>query len=178
LRARIEQFLKSLSVETGASVHTLVAYRGDLSEIAEHLGKAEGVGSWEAVEVAHVRSFAAACLRRGLGASSLARKLSSLRSFYRYGCRQGWFKANPALGVRGPRKGRPLPRALDEGEVLKIIRSCLRLGSRGNDTRWVRVKAMVELLYAGGLRASEALGLSWGDVDFPGEFVEVTGKGA
>jgi site-specific recombinase XerD len=89
----------------------------------------------------------------------------------------GWFKSNPALGVRGPRRGRPLPRALDEAQVLSILRASLAVGGKGSRTRWMRVKAMVELLYGGGLRASEALGVNWGDIELDGGFVRVTGKG-
>ncbi len=178
LHVRIDQFLRALSAERGASPHTLQAYRGDLNEITRHLGREGRAGSWEEVSVADVRGFAAESLRRGLGASSLARKLSSLRSFFQHGCRRGWFKANPALGVRSPRRGRPLPRALDEGEVLKVLRAALAVGIKGSNVRWIRVKAILELLYGSGLRASEALGLVWGDVDFAEGFVSVTGKGA
>lgn len=178
MREQADRFLRALSVEVGASAHTLEAYGRDLDEIGRFLAETEKVTAWEGVTVANVRAFAAASLRRGLGGSSLARKLSSLRSFFQYGCRQGWFKANPALGVRGPRRGKPLPRALDEAEVLKILRAALSVGRKGSGARWLRVQAMLELLYGGGLRASEALGLNWGDVDLGRGFVEVLGKGA
>ncbi|MEK7475786.1 MAG: tyrosine recombinase XerC [Candidatus Coatesbacteria bacterium] len=185
LTARVEKFLQSLSAARGASPNTILAYRGDLAEIAEFI-TGRNIAAWEDVAVNDVRAYAAAALQRGLGGASLSRRLSALRSFYQHGCRQGWFNANPAAGVRGPRKGRPLPRALDEAEMLKVLRATFeamkaketkRLGGQAARQRARRLRALVELLYSGGLRAAEAIGLNWGDVDLREGFVKVTGKG-
>jgi len=178
MRGRLEAFLKAMRAERGASENTITAYRSDLMEFIKYAASESGPREWEGVTVADVRGFAAEALGRGLGGSSLVRHLSSLRSFFRHGCRMGWFKANPALGIRGPRKGRPLPRALDEMEVLKVLRAALEVGGKGSKLRWMRVKAMLEMLYGSGLRAAEALGLDWGDVDFSAGFVKVLGKGS
>ncbi|MEK7767346.1 MAG: tyrosine-type recombinase/integrase, partial [bacterium] len=105
------------------------------------------------------------------------RKLSALRSFYRHGCRMGWFTANPALGIRGPRRARRLPRALDEETVGRVLLRAGAVGTRRSPDRVLRVRAMLELLYGGGLRAAEALGLAWSDVDLDAGFVTVLGKG-
>ena len=178
MRGRLEAFLKAMRAERGASENTITAYRSDLMEFIKYAASESGPREWEGVTVADVRGFAAEALGRGLGGSSLVRHLSSLRSFFRHGCRMGWFKANPALGVKGPRKGRPLPRALDEMEVLKVLRAALEVGGKGSKLRWMRVKAMLEMLYGSGLRAAEALGLDWGDVDFSAGYVKVLGKGS
>ena len=181
----VDLFLKSLSANRGASAHTLLAYRSDLAAVRSFM-TAQGLGQWERVGVGEVRAYVAHAIGAGLGAASLSRRLSALRSFYAHGCRQGWFKANPALGVRGPKKPRRLPRALDEAEVKRLVRAAASLlavrTARGNkpDTlrrRALRVQALVEVLYGGGLRAGEALELDWADVDFDGGFVQVRGKG-
>jgi len=171
---RIDQFLRSLLAERGASTHTLTAYRSDLADFTSWLGRRGKGGDMSVVSVDDVRLYSSELLHGGLSASSLARHLSSIRSFFSHGCRMGWFKANPALGARSPRRGRPLPRALSEEEMLSVIRA----SARGTGNRGARLVAMVELLYGGGLRASEALGMNWGDLDMAGGFVRVRGKGS
>lgn len=185
LTGRVDKFLQSLSAARGASPNTILAYRGDLAEFMDYLTE-RNIAAWEKVAVTDVRAYAAGSLQRGLGGASLSRRLSAIRSFYQHGCRQGWFAANPAAGVRGPRKGRPLPRALDEAEVLKVLRATFD-AMKARETRHAgalpvrqrarRLRALVELLYGGGLRAAEALGLDWQDVDLDEGFVRVTGKG-
>ena len=175
--SRKEEFLKTLGAVVGASVNTLVAYRSDLDDFSAFLPTLGRSVSWEEVSVLDVRRWAAGMTQRGLNGATVSRRLSSLRSFYRYGCRHGWFKANPVLGVRGPRRGRPLPRALDESEVLGIIRAASGELMKRQAKRAARILAMVELLYGAGLRASEALGTSWRNVDLAGGFVLVRGKG-
>jgi integrase/recombinase XerC len=185
LEAPVDRFLEALHAARGASAHTVVAYAGDLAEIRAHLSR-EGVTAWSSVEADHVRRWVDASLQRGLDASSVSRKLSALRSFFRHGCRQGWWDRNPAAAVRGPRKRRPLPRALDESEMLKVVRAALDvMGGRGRARaphpqarlRALRLRATIELLYGSGLRAGEALSLDWRDVDLREGFVRVQGKG-
>ncbi len=183
----VTEFLRSLTTTRGASAHTIDAYESDLREVRAFL-TGRGLRPWKAVPVQAIRAYAADASARGLAAASLSRKLSTLRSFYKHGMIMGKFTANPALGVRGPRKGRPLPRALDAAEMLKLIRSAAGMiaagraakGATGDAVRRraLRVSALVELLYGSGLRASEALGLDWRDVDLREGFVRVTGKGS
>jgi site-specific recombinase XerD len=178
LGPRLRDYLATLKSVRGASPHTLLAYGGDLDDARRHFA-ARGIAAWERVTVHHVRAYAADALQRGLKPVSLARRLSALRAFFRHGCRLGWFAANPALGVRGPHRhaGRPLPRALDEEEVLKVIRAAWSLPKGRFALRTMRVGTLVELLYGGGLRAGEALGLDWDDLDLGAGFVRVRGKG-
>ena len=177
----VESFLRSLAVERGASPHTVAAYRGDLGNYSAWLARSGHAGGPEGAGTMEVRSYAASFVGSGLSPRSLSRRLSAIRSFYLHGCRHGWFKSNPALGVRGPRRARtgarPLPRALEPNEVLKVIRASLVVGGRRKSERALRVWALVELLYASGLRASEALGLNWGETDLSGCIVRVKGKG-
>ncbi len=178
-------FLQSLTTTRGASAHTIAAYESDLREIRAFLTD-KGIKPWKAVPVQAIRAYAADASARGLAGASLSRKLSALRSFYKHGMRMGWFTANPAAGVRGPRKPRPLPRALDATEMLKLLRAATTMPSAEGSgavadagrLRALRIRVLVELLYGSGLRASEALGLDWSDVDLREGFVRVTGKGA
>lgn len=177
MERQVAEFLKALRAVRGASPHTLRAYAGDLGEARAWLGN-RGVRSWAAAGPADIRTWAAAALHAGLGAASLGRKLSAVRSFYRHGCRMGWFASNPAAGVRGPRRIRALPRALDEADVGEALRRAPDVGTTRSPARALRVRALLELLYGGGLRAAEALGLAWRDVDLGAGFVTVLGKGA
>lgn len=174
----MREYLEALRSVRGASDHTLAAYEGDLKEFEAFL-RSVGIDAWEDSGVRQVREYAAYAMGRGLGPASLSRKLSAIRSFFRHGCRAGWFRHNPALGVRGPNRGRgrPLPRALDEGEVLRLVRGALALPKGRYGVRTLRVWALVELLYGSGLRAGEALSLDWDDVDQAQGFVKVQGKG-
>jgi len=173
---QLDEFLRSLGAVRGAADNTVLAYGGDLREMRTHFAE-QDLRDWKDVTVAHVRQYAADALERGLGGASLSRKLSSLRSFYQHGMRMKWFTSNPALGVRGPRKGRPLPRALDEKEDLNLLRSAVKLRPGKKRIRLLRVSAMLELLYGCGIRASEALSLDWDGVDFNEKYVKVLGKG-
>lgn len=174
----VREYLDSLRSVRGTSAHTLAAYSGDLKEFGGFL-KSIGIDDWEKAKVGQVREYAAHAMGRGLGPASLARKLSAIRAFFRHGCRVGWFKNNPALGVRGPNRsrGRPLPKALDEAEILRLVRGALALPKGRYGARTLRVWALVELLYGSGLRAGEALSLNWDDVDQVQGFVKVQGKG-
>jgi integrase/recombinase XerC len=119
-----------------------------------------------------LRGLLTALHEAGFAKTSIARKLASLRSFYRFGQREGWVKANPARALRNPRKGRTLPHFLTTEEIGKLLAAPAARTPMG-----LRDRAILETLYSAGLRVSELVGLNDGDVDMPQGIVRVRGKG-
>jgi integrase/recombinase XerC len=172
----VDVFLRYLEVERGASVHTLRSYRSDLADATAYLSQ-RGLGALDDADVRLLRGYVADLHARGLQRSSVARRLATLRSFFRFLVRRGRASANPALEIRTPRLPKRLPAHLpiDESEVL------LRQGFSETDGRGVartkRDRAVLELLYATGLRVGELAGLDVADVDLAEGLVRVFGKG-
>ncbi|HEY7724213.1 MAG TPA: tyrosine recombinase XerC [Anaeromyxobacteraceae bacterium] len=161
------RYLAHLRVERRASPHTLRAYAVDLGQYAAHLAEA---GSAPAgATPALVRSFLARAAG-GAGPASLARKLSCVRAFHRFLVAEGLAAANPARQVASPRRPRRLPVVLPEAEVAALVEA------PAGDAAALRDRALLELLYASGLRVSEAVALDAGDVDLEEGLVRVLGK--
>jgi integrase/recombinase XerC len=173
MHRQIAQFLTYLRVERGASAHTLKGYREDLIAAAEYFAEEDGSTPEPAsITAVELRGLLSALHDAGYAKTSIARKLASLRSFYKYGQREGWASSNPARALRNPRKGRTLPHFLTTEEIGKLL-SAPPAGSPFG----VRDRAMLETMYSAGLRVSELVGLSDGDVDMPQGVLLVRGKG-
>ena len=169
-------FLDDLKHRRGLSPHTLRSYRSDLDQLtsflAEQWGEVpEGI-HFERVDALTLRSFLAQLHRRATARSSIARKLAALRSFFRYLLREGQIDSNPARGVATPRLDKKLPARLEENEVEAMLTApdvTTPLGRRD--------RAILELIYATGLRVGELVGLDQAAVDFSEMLVRVLGKG-
>jgi len=176
LSRAIDGFESYLADERRFSPQTVRAYRTDLDRFAsfwerEFANEAAGKTPLSKVDTLAVRSYLA-CLHRGaLVNRSIARHLSTLRSFFRWACREGHLDKNPARGVPAPRVPKTLPRAL----TLSDTESLLDAEEEGSFP--ARDRALFELLYATGVRVSEAAGLDLEDVDFGALLARVTGKG-
>ncbi|HEV2843533.1 MAG TPA: tyrosine recombinase XerC, partial [Thermoanaerobaculia bacterium] len=120
-----------------------------------------------------VRSFLAAITRKGLAKKSQGRTLSAVRSLFRFACREGILEANPAQGVKTPKAPKTLPRHLRPGEVESLIEA-----PSGDAPLERRDRALLEVLYAAGLRVSELVGLDWKDIDLSARVLRVMGKGS
>ena len=172
----IFDFLAYLELERGLSRNTLEAYRSDLLQLTAFLA-----GHGMAVRTASHGDLAAFLteLAQGTGPraavapSTLARKVACMRSFYRHLRREGLIEHDPTAELRGPPKPQRLPRVLTRGEVSRLLSS-----PRGTDALALRDRALLEVMYACGLRASEAVGLSLGDVDLEEGLLCARGKGA
>ena len=160
-------FLRHLSVEKNASPHTLRSYRADLVEFTRALP-----GSIESADGRAIRAFLAALHARGLEAASVARKLAAVRSFYRFLVRRGVVERNPARETRGPRRAQKLVSFLPIDEATALV-DARALGGAARD----RDVAILELLYATGLRVSELTSLDVDTVDRAEQTVRVVGKG-
>ena len=163
----IDEYLDAIWLERGLSENTLAAYRRDLVYLSRALGK----GLLESSE-ADLVEVVAARFEAGYGSRSSARGLSCIRGFYRHMTRTGRIHADPASRLQAPRQGRSLPGTLSEAEV----RGLLDAPDIGTPTG-LRDRAMLELLYASGLRISELVGLRTSSVNLKQGVVRVRGKG-
>jgi integrase/recombinase XerD len=169
-------FLAYLELERGLSRNTLEAYRSDLLQFGEFLQRSGiAVSGASHTDIAAFLSELASGSeeRTPSSAATLARKVACLRSFYRHLRREGAIEHDPAAELRGPRKTQRLPRVLSRDEVMRLLRQ-----PRGTDPRALRDRALLEVMYACGLRASEAIGLELADVDLEEGVLRARGKGS
>ena len=164
-------FLRHLSVERNASVHTLRSYRTDLTDFQRFLQE-RGVPGFAAADSRTVRAWLAALHTRGLQPASVGRRLAALRSCFRFLVRRGALELNPAREIRGPRQPRPLASFLPIDEVTQLVDG-RAVGGAARE----RDLAMLEVLYASGLRVSELSGLDVDALDRAERTVRVLGKG-
>ncbi|MBM3956977.1 MAG: site-specific tyrosine recombinase XerD [Gemmatimonadetes bacterium] len=173
MRTAIESFLSYLSVERGVSRHTLAAYSSDLQQFADFLAL-RGVRDWPHVTPHHVAAFQDDMTDRSYAAVTKARKTAAMRSLFRFLKEERLISDNPADDLRSPRIGRPLPKALKPEEVDRLL-AAVAADPRPDG---LRDCAMLELMYACGLRVSELVGLDMGHLDLDSRTVRCFGKGA
>ena len=169
-------FLAYLEYERGLSRNTLEAYRSDLLQLGDYLQRA-GVDVLEARHE-HLAGFlselaAGAEDRRPVAPATLQRKAACLRSFYRHLRREGVIDHDPTADLRAPRKSQKLPQVLTRGEVAQLLGA-----PKGTEPAALRDRALLELMYACGLRASEAIELEVGDIDLRHGVLRARGKGS
>lgn len=167
----MDTFLAELEAARGASPHTLRAYGGDLAELTAHLAELD-VTEPRDVGPKHLKRWLAKLDGRDLGASTIQRKLSSARSFFRWLERRGAIDVHPATGLRQARRTRPLPKHLSIDEVERLLASPPAEGPRAK-----RDRALLELLYSAGTRAAETVGLDREDLLLEQGLARVRGKG-
>ncbi|WP_433988741.1 Tyrosine recombinase XerD (plasmid) [Pseudoseohaeicola sp. NH-UV-7] len=174
----LARWLETQKSLDGASDNTITAYRGDVSEfiafMSTHHGQSQGLGALAQIDVADMRSWMAHMRSTGTGARSLARKLSAVKSFYRWLATREGFEPTAVLSTRSPKFQKKLPRPLAEDAARAMI-DTVELQSQSD---WVAARdvAVVTVLYGCGLRISEALGLSGKEVPLP-KVLRIVGKG-
>lgn len=164
----VDRFISWLLVEKGYSPHTADGYQRDLVDFLRFAGDDLCP---EAITPALVQSFVGSLYTRNASAS-VARKLSALRSFFRFLQRQGVLGGDPLAGVAGPKQGQPIPAFLSVDEVFALLEAPV-----AGDSYWQRDRALLEMLYATGMRVSELVGANLSDIDLAAEMVRVRGKG-
>ena len=171
MQSQLEAWLLELRAGRQLSAHSLEAAQRDLAQVMQFCHD-QDIDGWSRLQPADVRQWLASLRRKNYAPASMARMLSSLRSFFRYLQRQGLVNNNPAQGIRAPRGEKRLPRTLD------VDRAGQLLDQLPADTvPEVRDRAMLELLYSSGLRLSELTGLDLPDLDLAAGQVRVLGKG-
>ncbi len=174
MHAESQRFLQYLRVERNASELTIKSYTEDLAALADYLSEACAGRSPRPGEITtlDLRGYVAALGEAGYAKTTIARRLASMRSFFRFGQREGWVEANPARPLRNPRKGRRLPHFLSAEDIGRLLQA-----PPPGEPMGLRDRAILETMYSAGLRVSEVVGLSEGDLDFAAGIVRVRGKG-
>lgn len=167
----VTEFLDALQTERGVSPNTVSAYRRDLTGFQRFL--AEHSRTFQQVGVEDLSLYLLALRQQGLGRASVARRFSALRGLYRHCLREGGVTRDPTERLEVPRLPRRLPRTLSLSEVAALLETSPATGPAG-----LRDRALLELLYATGMRASECLSLRIEDVNFSAGYVVCTGKGS
>ncbi len=166
----VDAFLDSIWAERGLSSNTLQSYRYDLLQLAEHQeSRSSNLSSASREDLLH---FLAAGLEGGRSPRSLSRYLSGFRQFYRWLMREGRIRRDPSVLIESPRLGRGLPKALSEQQVEALLEA-----PDVDTPLGLRDRAMLELMYATGLRVSELIGLELPNLNLNQGVVRVTGKG-
>ncbi len=167
----IEQFMDALWMEHGLSKHTLSAYQTDLKGLAKWAASAHGGGLLNLNKM-HLQAYLAHRISKGIKARSTARMLSTLRRFYQYQVRENQLNDDPSALLESPKLGVPLPKSMSEREVEALLEA-----ADLNDPLGLRDRAMLELLYATGLRVSELVDLGITDISLAQGVLRVIGKG-
>ncbi len=167
MREFIDKFIRYLEIEKAASLHTVRAYRKDLKAFSEYAKTEPGE-----IDMIDVRGFVAEQIKKGLRKITVSRRLSSIRSFFKFLYREGYIKSNPAKLVSNPKIPKLLPKFLSVDDVFSLIEKPEGIGFMP-----VRDRAILELLYSSGLRVSELTGLNVDDVNTRESLMKVRGKG-
>ena len=174
LWTHVESFLDFMAVERGVSTHTLAAYRNDLRQLTEFLDEGNKANSWREVDERSLMDYAMRLHELGYSDSTKARKLAASKSMFAFFLEDGVVEKNPTENLAAPRTGRALPKTIDMEDVDRLLDEV----SGGSSADSLRDHAMVELMYATGMRVSELVQLNKEDLDLEQGFVRVFGKGA
>ncbi len=173
MHSAIAQFLRFLSVERNAAALTIKSYREDLTSLADYLKQAYGRDPAPAeITPLDLRGYVSALHEAGYAKTSVARRLASLRTFYKFAQREGLAASNPAKPLRNPRRDRNLPHFLSSDELGKLLDAPPAATPLG-----LRDRAILETMYSAGLRVSEVVGINDADLDLAEGLVRIRGKG-
>jgi len=167
----IEKFIRYMEIEKNYSRHTVVNYKLDLLDFNKFLAGTD----LEKVDYLALRKYLAVLKEKNLGSRTVGRRLSALRSFFRFLSREGYIKTNPILMLSSPKLDKHLPSFMTEEEVYKLIESAF--AKNESDLLGLRDRAILEVFYSSGLRISELVGLNLEDVDFISGILKIRGKG-
>ena len=168
----VNQFLAYLSYERNRSLATVSSYRKDLEAFQKFVQAQDSTLSWADVDADLVRDWMAEMMNEGQRATSINRRLSALRSFYRFALARNLVKSDPVQGVVGPKKDKPLPQFLKEKEMDELLQEDFWTDCYEN----VRDRMIIMTFYETGIRLAELMNLCDGDVDFMSGQLKVTGK--
>lgn len=168
----VNQFLAYLSYERNRSLATVSSYRKDLEAFQKFVQAQDSTLSWADVDADLVRDWMAEMMNEGQRATSINRRLSALRSFYRFALARNLVKSDPVQGVVGPKKDKPLPQFLKEKEIDELLQEDFWTDCYED----VRDRMIIMTFYETGIRLAELMNLCDGDVDFMSGQLKVTGK--
>ena len=164
----LRKFLQYLEIERNASIHTLDSYRRDIKGFLQFVDESSPAN----IKPNKVRYWLAQFHNENYSKPTRARKLSALKSFFRYLVREGYMESNPAAGIASPKKGKKLPQFLDKKKITILLDAPSQDNLLG-----LRDRAIMETLYSGGIRVGELVQLDNNDIDLIAEALKVKGKG-
>ena len=167
----LDNFINYLSIEKGCSTHTLTAYSKDLKQFFEFFKERKDF--LYIITYLDIRQYLAFLQSRGINRSTQARKLTAIRSFFKYLKRNKYIANNPSETISSPKKTKKIPTILSEGEITKLLDQIFIT----EDPLTIRDKAIFELLYSSGLRVSELVSLKIEDINSNYQLVKIMGKG-
>ena len=169
-----EQFLNYLQYELNRSELTIVSYGDDLRAFEAFFKNRDTLLTWEPVDADLIRDWMESMMDKGCSATTIQRRLSALRSFYRFGLTRGYVTKNPARGIVGPKRSRPLPQFLRESEMNRLLDDV----PVGDSYRELLAYIIVLMFYSTGMRLAELVGLDDDNIDFDTRVIKVLGKGS
>ena len=176
LRETLGDYVDHLTRSRDLSAHTVRAYRGDLLDLFAHLNRL-GAEDLSGLTVRSLRSWLANQQTRGRARGTLQRRTAAVRVFGRWALQTGRLDHDPAAGLRSPKRVRSLPPVLEGADAAAMLAEALQVAAEGGGAGAARDVAILELLYATGIRVSELCGLELGDIDESRQTVRVLGKG-
>ena len=169
----VKEFLNYLRNERNYSGRTIKEYGDDLREFESFFKNLDTLLSWETVDPDVIRDWMESMMDKGNIATSVNRRLSAVRSFYRFALSRGYVETDPAHGVKGPRKEKPLPQFVREADMDRLLDISMWNLDRYED---IRARTLIIMMYETGVRVSELLGLDDADIDLEACSLKVTGK--
>lgn len=176
MAATLRAFRRHLAAERGLSPHTVRAYLGDISALLRYAAEHEACSGLADVDIAVLRGWLGSQHRAGQARTTLARRAAAARAFTAFAHERGWLAVDPGAQLGSPKIGRHLPQVLGQDEVLAVLDSPHPSGDEVAVALVLRDTAIMELLYATGIRVSELCGLDVGDLDTGRRTVRVLGK--
>ncbi len=181
MRTNVDRFLRVLEEERGFSINTIAAYRNDLSQFIAHLedmapdDHMPSVGQWTELTDGHLTMYLLHLRGKDYASSTVARKTAAIKSFCQFLLSEGIMRADPAARMTSPKVAKYVPRAITPAEVSRLLAQPCKLGS-GERPEALRDRAMLETLYATGMRVSELVALNLDDIDMASGQVQCSGK--
>ena len=169
----IDKFLDYMECELNRSKQTIVSYEEDLKSFEAYFKNLSDTLTWETVDADVVRNWMESMMDKGNAATSVNRRLSALRAFFRFAIMRHYVESDPVYSIRGPKKKHPLPQFLKESDMDRLLDK----QQWGEDYDSVRARTIIMMFYETGMRLSELLGLDDDAVRFASQEIKVTGKG-
>jgi len=174
MKTQINEFLNHLMIEKGFSGNTIQAYRNDLYQLEDYLRADKNFDDANDLDSTTLSNFVLTLQEKSYTRSTIARKIASIKSFLAFLVREGILHQNPSDNLSAPKIGRTLPTPISEEEINKLLDSA----GAGQSPESLRDKAMLEILYATGMRVSEMVSLDQNDINLSEGYVKCMGKGA
>ena len=174
MKDTVASFLDYLTSERGLSGNTVAAYGNDLGQLVEYLEESHAGAGWESIDQERLTGYALDLQERGYSPTTRARKIAAVKSFFNFLIEEGLVLEDPTEAIASPKIGRSLPKSLSEDEMERLLEAA----ASGVSAESRRDAAMIELMYATGMRVSELVGTSMDDLNLREKFVRCMGKGS